>query len=46
MQEVNQLQKGFAHKPFNPSATEHTLFLSKLAKKAQDLESRFPFMKF
>ena len=46
MQEVNQLQKGFAHKPFNPSATEHTLFLSTLAKKAQDLESRFPFMKF
>jgi len=46
MQEVNQLQKGFAHKPFNPLATEHTLFLSALAKKAQALESQFPFMKF
>ena len=46
MQEVNQLQKGFAHKPFNPLAEEHVIFLSTLAKKAKALESRFPFMKF
>ena len=46
MQEVNQLQKGFAHKPFNALASEHSVFLSTLAKKAQALESRFPFMKF
>ena len=46
MQEVNQLQKGFAHKPFNSSATEHIAFLSNLNKKAKALESRFPFMKF
>ena len=46
MQEVNQLQKGFAHKPFDPLATQHAAFLSSLTKKAQDLESRFPFMKF
>jgi hypothetical protein len=46
MEEVNQLQKGFAHKPFNPSAPEHLTFLSTLTKKAQVLETRFPFMKF
>jgi len=46
MQEVNQLQKGFAHKPFNPLAEEHAIFLSSLAKKAKAMESRFPFMKF
>jgi lysophospholipase L1-like esterase len=46
MQEVNQLQKGFAHKPFNPLSIEHTAFLSSLSKKAQALESQFPFMKF
>ena len=46
MQEVNQLQKGFAHKPFNPLAKEHAIFLSSLAKKAKAMESRFPFMKF
>ena len=46
MQEVNQLQKGFAHKPFNPLAEEHAIFLSTLAKRAKALESRFPFMKF
>lgn len=46
MQEVSQLQKGFAHKPFNPLTPEHTTFLSTLAKKAQVLETQFPFMKF
>jgi len=46
IQEVSQLQKGFAHKPFNPLAEEHGVFLSTLAKKAKALESRFPFMKF
>ena len=46
MQEVNQLQKGFAHKPFNPLAAAHTAFLSKLSVKVKVLESRFPFMKF
>jgi len=46
MQEVSQLQKGFAHKPFNPLTPEHTTFLSTLAKKAQALETQFPFMKF
>jgi hypothetical protein len=46
MQEVNQLQKGFSHKPFNPLAIEHTVFLSNLHKKAKALESQFPFMRF
>ena len=46
MQEVNQLQKGLAHKPFNPRSTEHADFLLSLSKKVQDLESQFPFMKF
>ena len=46
MQEVNQLQKGLTHKPFNPMSSEHADFLSSLSKKVQDLESQFPFMKF
>lgn len=46
MHEVSQLQKGFAHKPFNPLTPEHTSFSSSLTKKAKALESRFPFMKF
>lgn len=46
MQEVNQLQKGLTHKPFNPISSEHADFLSSLSKKVQDLESQFPFMKF
>jgi hypothetical protein len=46
MQEVNQLQKGLTHKPFNPMSPEHADFLSSLSKRVQALESQFPFMKF
>ena len=46
MQKVNNLQKGFAHKPIHPKTTAHAEFSSTLTKKAKALESRFPFMKF
>ena len=46
MQEVSQLQKGFAHKPFSPTAAAHLEFISKLTKKSKALETKFPFMKF
>jgi len=46
MKDVGTLQKGLAHRPFNPKAAAHTEFLSKLAIKAKALEARFPFMKF
>lgn len=46
LKEVNRIQKGLSHTPFNPSTSEHAAFLSKLAGAIQVLETRFPFMKF
>lgn len=46
MKKVNRLQKGFAHKPFNPSSKVHISFLSNLTKEVNALVDRYPFMKF
>ena len=46
MNEVNRLQKGLDHKPFNPSSKAHIAFLSNLAKEIDALECKHPFMKF
>lgn len=46
MEEVNTIQKGLAHKPFNPSSEQHEKFLKKLAQKKETLQKVFPFIKF
>lgn len=46
MQEVEEIQKGFAHKPFNPTSEAHQKFLKKLAQKKETLLQAFPFLKF
>lgn len=46
MEEVNVVQKGLAHRPFNPNSESHLKFLSHLAEKKKRLISQFPFMKF
>lgn len=46
MQEVDSIQKGLAHKPFNPSSEEHKKFLSIQKQKIETLQSTFPFMEF
>lgn len=46
MQEVAQIQKGMAHRPFNPNAASHQQFLQTLAKKSAQLKNQFPFMEF
>ncbi len=38
--EIDTIQKGLAHKPFNPTSTQHQLFLKKLHKKITNLEKR------
>jgi lysophospholipase L1-like esterase len=40
MKEVDSIQKGLAHKPFNPNSEEHKLFLSGLQTQIQDLQKR------
>lgn len=46
MAHVSEIQKGLAHKPFNPSSAQHKLFLKALAKKQDRLVEAFPFMRF
>ena len=46
MQEVENIQKGLHHRPFNNESEQHLLFLTKLQQRIAVLERQFPFMKF
>ncbi len=41
MAEVDSIQKGLAHKPFNPNSEQHKLFLAGLQQKIHALENKF-----
>ncbi|GLB47670.1 GSCFA domain-containing protein [Neptunitalea lumnitzerae] len=46
MEEVETVQKGLAHKPFNPTSEAHQKFLQKLHARVAVLQKEYPFMKF
>ncbi|CAM1342613.1 GSCFA domain-containing protein [Tenacibaculum aestuarii] len=46
MKEVETIQKGLMHKPFNPNSEAHQLFLKKIQQKKETLLQAFPFMNF
>ena len=46
MKLVDEVQKGLAHRPFNPFSEAHEKFLEKLALKIDALLTQYPFMKF
>lgn len=46
MQEINTIQKGLTHRPFNPNAESHQKFLKKLQQKMVELQQQLPFLKF
>lgn len=46
MKKVDEVQKGLAHRPFNPYTEAHQQFLDKLALKLDDLLEEYPFMNF
>ncbi|TGD56904.1 GSCFA domain-containing protein [Flavobacterium humi] len=46
METVDAIQKGLAHRPFNPDSESHQKFLQHLNQKINTLVSRFPNMKF
>ena len=46
MQEVEIIQRGLAHRPFNSSSESHLKFKSKLEEKMANLVSRYPIIKF
>lgn len=46
MQEVENIQKGLHHCPFNSESEQHLIFLAKLHNRIAVLQRQFPFMKF
>lgn len=46
MEEVEQLQRGLAHRPFNPESGAHKKFLEKLKAKIDSLQEKFPSIRF
>jgi lysophospholipase L1-like esterase len=46
MQEVETIQRGISHRPFNEKSEQHQQFLKKLDIKKGNLLLRFPFLKF
>jgi hypothetical protein len=46
MDEVETIQKGLAHRPFNPNSESHLQFLSKLQDKMARLQLNFSSIKF
>jgi len=46
MKEVETIQKGLAHKPFNPNSKQHQQFLKTLTEKKKTLQNRFSHFTF
>ena len=46
MKEVEVIQKGLSHKPFNPNSEAHRTFLEKLDFEIKELQSEFPHIQF
>lgn len=46
MKEVETIQKGLQHRPFNPNSESHQQFLSKLQDKMVKLQKQFPKIQF
>ena len=46
MEEVDSVQKGLLHRPFNPDSEGHQKFETSLRSKITYLQERYPFMKF
>ena len=46
MKEVETIQKGLAHRPFNSNSESHQQFLSKLRDKMVKLQKQFPQIQF
>jgi hypothetical protein len=46
MQEVDAIQKGLAHRPFNPESASHQKFLQSLNQKIISLQAQVPHIQF
>jgi len=46
MKEIENIQNGLAHKPFNKNSEQHQQFLKNLEHQQKNLQKQFPFMTF
>jgi hypothetical protein len=46
MELVQTIQKGLAHRPFNPNSESHQNFEANLKEKIATLEAQYSFIKF
>ncbi len=46
MEKVAEIQKGLAHRPFDPESNAHQKFVKSLAQKITYIKERYPFMNF
>ncbi len=44
MDEIDSIQKGLAHRPFNPNTAQHQLFVEKLQQRIAILQKKYPFI--
>jgi hypothetical protein len=44
MTEIESIQKGLLHRPFNPNTLQHKLFVKKLHERIEQLQERYPFL--
>ncbi|HRZ74863.1 MAG TPA: GSCFA domain-containing protein, partial [Flavobacterium sp.] len=44
MNELDSIQKGLAHRPFNPNTQQHQLFIQKLHERIEQLQAKHPFL--
>ena len=41
---MDSIQKGLAHRPFNPNTQQHQLFIQKLHERIEQLQAKHPFL--
>lgn len=46
MKEIEVIQKGLAHRPFNPTTQSHQSFLEQLNSKIQEIKKQLPHLNF
>ncbi|MBS9773761.1 MAG: GSCFA domain-containing protein [Tenacibaculum sp.] len=44
--EIETIQKGLSHRPFNPNSEQHLKFINDINKKKEELLKKFPFINF
>ncbi|WP_439131408.1 GSCFA domain-containing protein [Polaribacter sp.] len=46
LKEIETIQKGMMHRPFNEKSEKHQLFLKNLSEKKERITAKYPFIKF